>query len=152
VHTLHAGSTYCVETVQWACKIPIGWGKCYNFESAPQVLSVMDNIWQDHPDSRSEFISYNNACDLLRHIVTQDAQSLWLATMQLIVDAWPYVGHHATDVLCRTWCNPAPANGTQPDLVISQKDDNGRVHLTRAFNSETAEQLNAWLSGFEASM
>jgi hypothetical protein len=72
--------------------------------------------------------------------------------MQLIVDAWHYVGHHATDVLCRTWCNSAPANGTQLDLVISQKDDNGRVHLTRAFNSETAEQLNAWLSGFEASM
>ena len=55
-------------------------------------------------------------------------------------------------MLCRIWCNPAPANGTQPDLVIALKDTNGHVHLTRAFNSETAEQLNAWLSGFEASM
>jgi hypothetical protein len=50
------------------------------------------------------------------------------------------------------WCNPAPANGTQPDLVLAQKDESGRVHLTRAFDSETAEHLNAWLSGFEASM
>jgi hypothetical protein len=55
-------------------------------------------------------------------------------------------------VLCRTWCNPAPANGTQPDLVIAQEDDSGEVHLTRAFNTETSEQLNAWLNGFEAQM
>jgi hypothetical protein len=152
VHTFRAGSTYCVETIQWACGFPIEWGKCYNSESAPQVLAIMDHIWKDHPDSRPQFISYDDACDLLRHIVTQDAQSPWLATTRLIVDAWHYIGHRATDVLCRTWCNPAPANGTQPDLVIALKDNNGRVHLTRAFNSETAEQLNAWLSGFEASM
>ncbi|KAJ7850841.1 hypothetical protein B0H13DRAFT_1515676, partial [Mycena leptocephala] len=29
-------------------------------------------------------------------------------------------------------------------------DDNGRTHTTRAFNTETAEQLNAWLNGFKA--
>ena len=55
-------------------------------------------------------------------------------------------------MLCRIWCNPAPANGTQPDLIIALKDTNSHVHLTRAFNSETTEQLNVWLSGFEASM
>ena len=25
----------------------------------------------------------------------------------------------------------------------------GRKHVTRAFNTETAEQLNSWLNGFE---
>jgi hypothetical protein len=50
------------------------------------------------------------------------------------------------------WCNPAPANSTQLDLVLAQKDELGCVHLMRAFNSETAEHLNAWLSGPEASM
>ena len=112
----------------------------------------MDHIWKDHPDSHPEFISYDDACDLLRHIVTQDAQSPWLTTTRLIVDAWHYIRHRATDVLCRTWCNPAPANGTQADLIIALKDNNGRVHLTRAFNSETAEQLNVWLSSLKASM
>lgn len=152
VQTFRAGSIYCIQTVQWACGCPIGWGKCYRSESAPQVLAILDRIWRDDPDSRPAFISYDDACDLLRHIVTQDAGSPWLATTRFIVDAWHYIGHRTTDVLCRTWCNPAPANGAQPDLVIAQQDDGGQVHLTRAFNTEMAEQLNAWLNGFEAAM
>jgi len=91
-------------------------------------------------------------CDLLRHIVTQNPNSPWLLTTRFIVDAWHYIGHRATDILCRTWCNPAPANGTQPDLVITLEDEAGTVHLTRAFNTETSEQLNAWLNGFEPQM
>ena len=56
--------------------------------------------------------------------MTQDPQSPWLTLTPFIVDAWHYIGHHATDVLCRTW----------------------------AFTTETSEQLNAWLNGFEAQM
>lgn len=151
-HTFRAGTIYCVQTIQWACGTPIGWGKCYKAESAPQVLAIIDNIWQQHPNSRPAFISYDDACNLFRHIITQNQESPWLAATRFIVDAWHYVGHRATDTLCRTWCNPAPANGTQPDLVIAREDEQGRKHLTRAFNTETAEQLNAWLNGFEASM
>ena len=29
---------------------------------------------------------------------------------------------------------------------------NGQAHTTRAFNTETAEQLNSWLDGFEAQL
>jgi hypothetical protein len=152
VHTFRAGTTYCVETLQWACGSPIGWGTCYKSESSPQVLAILDRIWEDHPNSRPAFISYDDACDLLRHIVTQNPNSPWLLTTRFIVDAWHYIGHRATDILCRTWCNPAPANGTQPDLVIALEDEAGGVHLTRAFNTETSEQLNAWLNGFEPQM
>ncbi|KAJ7890067.1 hypothetical protein B0H14DRAFT_2336420, partial [Mycena olivaceomarginata] len=53
------------------------------------------------------------------------------------------------DILCRLWCNPAPTNGSQPDLILVAQDENGSTHQTRAFNTETAEQLNSWLSGFE---
>ncbi|KAJ7590400.1 hypothetical protein C8J56DRAFT_726355, partial [Mycena floridula] len=60
--------------------------------------------------------------------------------------------HQATDVLCRTRCNPAPLDGSQPDLVLARKDDNGHIHTTRAFNTETAEQFNSWLSRFEAQL
>lgn len=152
VNTFRAGSTYCLQTVQWACGCPIGWGKCYKSESSPQVLQILNQIWDTHPEHRPAFLSYDDACNLLRHIVTQNPLNPWLTSTRLIVDAWHYIGHRAEDILCRTRCNPAPADGTQPDLVLAQRDDAGQVHLTRAFNTETSEQLNAWLSGFEAQM
>ncbi|KAJ7437493.1 hypothetical protein B0H11DRAFT_1753656, partial [Mycena galericulata] len=31
-------------------------------------------------------------------------------------------------------------------------DANGTTHQTRAFNTETAEQLNSWLTGFESQL
>ncbi|KAK7015385.1 hypothetical protein R3P38DRAFT_3321652 [Favolaschia claudopus] len=152
VHTFRARTTYCLQTVQWACGCPIGWGKCYRSESSSQVLKIIDRIWKQHPNFRPSFLAYDDACNLLRHIVTQDPQSPWIHVTKLIVDAWHYIGHQAADILCRIWCNPAPANGSQPDLVSVKTDDNGRKHTTRAFNTETAEQLNAWLTGYEAQL
>jgi hypothetical protein len=152
VHTFKAKSTYCLQTVQWACGVPIGWGKCYCSQSSPQVLSILNNIWNYYPDSKPSFIAYDDACDLLRHIVTQNPNDAWLSTTKFIVDAWHYIGHRATDVLCRSWCNPAPVNGSQPDLVIAEEDTLGQAHQTRAFNTETAEQLSSWLDGFESQL
>lgn len=151
-HTFRARTTYCLQTIQWACGCPIGWGKCYSSESSSQVLDFINRVWENHPNAKPSFIAYDDACNLLRHIVTQDPNSAWLTTTKFIVDAWHYIGHRATDVLCRLWCNPAPTNGSQPDLVLVNVDDNGRTHTTRAFNTETAEQLNAWLNGFEAQL
>ncbi|KAJ7688174.1 hypothetical protein B0H17DRAFT_938646, partial [Mycena rosella] len=152
VHTFKAKSTYCLQTVQWACGFPIGWGKCYRSESSSQVLAILDKIWEGHPEARPSFIAYDDACSLLRHIVTQDANSPWILTTKFIVDAWHYIGHRATDICCRLWCNPAPTNGSQPDLVLVEEDANGTSHQTRAFNTETAEQLNSWLNGFESQL
>ncbi|KAJ7746422.1 hypothetical protein B0H14DRAFT_3117475 [Mycena olivaceomarginata] len=151
-HTFRAGTTYCLQTIQWSCGCPIAWGKCYRSESSSQVLAFLNRTWEHHPNSKPSFIAYDDACNLLRHIVTQDANSPWIRATKFIVDAWHYIGHRATDVLCRLWCNPAPTNGSQPDLVLVDVDDNGRTHTTRAFNTETAEQLNAWLNGFEAQL
>ncbi|KAJ7433121.1 hypothetical protein B0H11DRAFT_1759289 [Mycena galericulata] len=152
VHTFRARSTHCLQTVQWSCGCPIGWGKCYRSESSSQVLKIIDKIWESHPDSRPSFLAYDDACNLLRHIVTQNPNSTWIKSTKFIVDAWHYIGHRATDLFCRTWCNPAPTNGSQPDLITVSIDDNGRTHTTRAFNTETAEQLNAWLNGYEAQL
>ncbi|KAF8147920.1 hypothetical protein K438DRAFT_1527097, partial [Mycena galopus ATCC 62051] len=64
--------------------------------------------------------------------------------------------HLATDLLCRLWCNPQPTNGAQPDLIRVEEDAKGTTHQTlyqtRVFNTETAEQLNSWLSGFESQL
>jgi hypothetical protein len=152
IHTFRAQSVYCLQTVQWACGVPIGWGKCYKSESSPQVLGIIDRIWSSHPEFWPSFHAYDDACDLLRHIVTQNSRDLWLKSTKFIVDAWHYIGHHTTDALCRLWCNPAPTNGSQPDLVITEIDMNGQAHTTWAFNTETAEQLNSWLDGFEAQL
>ncbi|KAJ3766911.1 hypothetical protein FB446DRAFT_767253 [Lentinula raphanica] len=151
-HTFRAQSVYCIQTVQWSCGTPIGWGKCYKSESLPQVLSILDRIWEPYPSKRPGFLAYDNACDLLRHIITQNAQSPWLTSTRFIVDTWHYIGHRATDILCRLWCNPAPHNGSQPDLIHVVEDRNGDQHIARAFNLETAEQLNAWLNGYEAQL
>ena len=153
VHTFRAKTTYCLETIQWACGMPVGWGKCYKSESAPQVLAILNQVWPaERADLRPSFIVYDDACDLLRHIVTQDPHSTWVQTTKFIVDAWHYVGHKASDMLCRLWCNPAPRDGSQPDLIHVVEDGQGGRHQVRAFNTETAEQFNAWLNGFEAQM
>ncbi|KAJ7021201.1 hypothetical protein C8F04DRAFT_911170, partial [Mycena alexandri] len=116
--------------------------------SPPAREQILDSIWADHPESRPNFIAYDDACSLLRHIVTQNPNSPWLATTRFIVDVWHYIGHRATDILCGLWCNPAPLNGSQPDLILVKEDADGTTYQTRAFNTETAEQLNSWLNGF----
>ncbi|KAJ7058879.1 hypothetical protein C8F01DRAFT_1303078 [Mycena amicta] len=151
-HTFRARTTYCLQTVQWACGCPVGWGKCYVTESPSRALSIIDRLWESCPESRPSFLVYDESCNLLRHIITQNPQSPWLKSTKFIVDVWHYIGHCTTDVLCRSWCNPAPSNGSQPDLIQVTTDANGNSHKTRAFNTETAEQFNSWLSGYEAQL
>ncbi|KAJ6452973.1 hypothetical protein C8R45DRAFT_1193402 [Mycena sanguinolenta] len=133
-HTFRARTTYCSQTVQWACGCPIA------------------KIWASHPGSKPSFLAYDDACNLFRHIVTQDSNNPWLRSTTFIVDAWHYIGPLAADELSRIWCNPAPTNGSQPDLIAVRVDDNGRQHTTHTFDTETAEQLNSWLNGLEAQL
>ncbi|KAJ7069897.1 hypothetical protein C8F01DRAFT_1246066 [Mycena amicta] len=151
-HTFRAKTTYCLQTAQWACGWPIGWTKCYRAESPSAVLKFINYLWDGNLEARPGFVGYDKACELLRHIVTQNPLDDWIETTKFIVDAWHYIGHRATDILCRTRCNPAPTDGSQPDLVLVEEDDNGVKHQTRAFNTETAEQLNSWLNGFESQL
>ncbi|KAF8987411.1 hypothetical protein BDQ17DRAFT_1393532 [Cyathus striatus] len=54
-----------------------------------------------------------------------------------------------TDYICCKWCNPAPLNGSAPNLVVVEHDVNGVPHYKRAFNTQACEQLNAWIGGFQ---
>ncbi|KAJ7265300.1 hypothetical protein C8J57DRAFT_1027346, partial [Mycena rebaudengoi] len=153
VHVVdHASIIYPPPPPQWSYGCPIGWGKCYRSENSTQVLQILDNIWDTYPDSKPSFVAYDDVYNILHHTVTQDLSSSWLSSTKFIVDAWHYIRHRAGDVLCRVWCNPAPTNGSQPDLISVHVDENGRTHTTRAFNTERAEQLNAWLTGSEAQL
>ncbi|KAF8512191.1 hypothetical protein JB92DRAFT_2723848 [Gautieria morchelliformis] len=151
-HTFRVRHIYCLQTLQWACGVPIGFGKCYGSESTPQVCAqfhfsdVPHTIW---PTS----IHVLNACSLLCHMARQNINEPWLDSTCFIVDAWHYINHQLSDLLCRTRCNPSPRNGSQPDLLLQTTDPTtGRTQAAWAFNTEAAEQLNAWLDGFEAQL
>ncbi|KIJ50900.1 hypothetical protein M422DRAFT_78823, partial [Sphaerobolus stellatus SS14] len=116
------------------------------------VLAFISHVFPAN-EPRPSFISYDNACGLLRHVGHQNIEDTWIRTTRFIVDAWHYINHKASDLLCCTRCNPCPENGSQPDLVyVKTNPHTQRKYLVRAFNTEAAEQLNAWLDGFEAQL
>ncbi|KZP24137.1 hypothetical protein FIBSPDRAFT_736340, partial [Athelia psychrophila] len=63
----------------------------------------------------------------------------WLTSTIFFVDVWHYIGHRATDILCRFWCNLAPTDGSQLNLIMIEMDDLDEKHSVRAFNTETAD-------------
>ncbi|EJD41629.1 hypothetical protein AURDEDRAFT_40570, partial [Auricularia subglabra TFB-10046 SS5] len=148
-HVFRPRAVYCVQTIQWACGYPIAWKKFYDSESVANVFDFIDEVWASYPLLRPCFIAYDKACAFLAHLQTSHPNSSWIEVTRFIVDTWHYIGHRADDILCRTFCNPAPADGSQPDLVIERTDNNGRTHRTRAFNLETAEQFNSWLDRYK---
>jgi len=65
-----------------------------------------------------------------------------MTTTRFVVDSYHYTNHKATDTLCRTWCNPAPSDGSAPNLVLPATDKHGNPCWQRAFNSQVSELLN----------
>ncbi|KAJ6529007.1 hypothetical protein B0H19DRAFT_1083343 [Mycena capillaripes] len=132
IHTLKPKQTCCLQMVQLACGYPIGWGKCYRFESTPQALAILNRIWEDHPNFKPSLIAYDDACDLLRHIIAQNPDDPWIASTNSLL-----------------------TRGTTLAIVqisLVEQDANTINHQTRPFNPETAEQLNSWLDGFESQL
>ena len=52
--------------------------------------------------------------------------------------------------MCWTYCNPAPLDGSAPNLVIEAETKDGEKYLKRAFNTQACEQLNGWIGGFDS--
>jgi hypothetical protein len=100
--------------------------------------------------SRPDYICIDKACQVLRTAVSNGSWDTWKKTSRFIVDSYHYTNHRATDELCRKYCNPAPTDGSAPNLVGQKVDTTGVVHDVREFNTQTCEQLNAWLGGFES--
>ncbi|TFK39238.1 hypothetical protein BDQ12DRAFT_698258 [Crucibulum laeve] len=89
------------------------------------------------------------ACLLLRTAVQHGAWDVWGQTTCFIVDSYHYINHCTTDYICQKWYNPAPLNGSAPNLQ-------GNPHYKQAFNTQVryifaCEQLNAWIGGFQSS-
>jgi hypothetical protein len=140
---------YCVETICAPCGVIIAWTKFDRAESPTNVLEFLETVYPNEI-SRPDYICIDKACMVLRTAIASGKCDMWKKTSRFIVDMYHYVNHRVEDYLCRKWCNPAPLNGSAPNLVIVATDRNGEQYYKRAFNTQACEQLNAWLGGFES--
>jgi hypothetical protein len=148
-HFFSPATFYCVETICAPCGVVIAWAKFAKSESESNILAFLNQVYPSM-DSHPDYICIDKACRLLKHIVAQGQWNTWSPTTRFIVDSYHYRNHRKTDTLCRTWCNPAPTDGSAPNLVITATASDGSTYQKRAFNTQACEQLNAWLGGFES--
>lgn len=122
------------------------------------MLDFLSDICTCSGGELPSFIAYDRACQLLATIEQQPDLHHWLTDAKWICDAFHFAGHsRSQNVLCRTFCDPAPLDGSAPDLVVpmveerrrrrrADDDEEGpkRVYR-RAFNTEVglAVLLNA---------
>ncbi|KAF8983373.1 hypothetical protein BDQ17DRAFT_1393941 [Cyathus striatus] len=114
-HYFSASRYYCVETICAPCGAVIAWTKF-----------VKSNVFPNE-ESRPDYICIDKACKSLRTAVANGSWVYW------------FKGSHFVG----KWCNPAPQDGSAPNLVYIAQDRD-------AFNTQACEQLNSWLGGFES--
>ncbi|KAF8328735.1 hypothetical protein F5887DRAFT_897438 [Amanita rubescens] len=139
---------YCVETICAPCGVVVAWAKFAKSESPANIMSFLEKVYPTS-DSRPDYVCIDKACLVLRSCLVNGRWEEWKNTTRFIVDTYHYSNHRATDQLCREWCNPAPMNGSAPNLVIAGRTAEGELYYKRAFNTQACEQLNAWLGGYE---
>jgi hypothetical protein len=145
----NAGRFYCVETICNPCGVVIAWTKFAKSESPTNILEFLEKVFPT-AESRPDYVCIDKACLVLRTAIrNQSWDRIWKHTTRFIVDSYHYMNHRTSDELCRTYCNPAPSDGSAPNLVVEAKDKDGRPYFKRAFNTQACEQLNAWLGGYE---
>jgi len=141
---------YCVETICTPCGVVIAWAKFAKSESPTNILNFLETIYPTE-ESRPAYICIDKACLVLRTAISNGKwDAVWKKTTRFIVDTYHYINHRVSDYLCRKWCNPAPQDGSAPNLVVVSTDNDGQLYLKRAFNTQACEQLNAWLGGYES--
>ena len=88
------------------------------------------------PDVRPDYICINKGSQVLCTAVSNGSCNVWKETTQFIVDSYHYINHRTSDYLCRKYCNPAPLNGSAPNLVVVEDDVYGNPHYKHAFNTQ----------------
>ena len=126
---------YCVEIMTTPCGVPLAWEKFARSESPDNILNFLDRVYPDE-ESQPDYVCIDKACCILRHAVASGRWNTWKKTTRFIVDSYHYINHRTTDYLCRKYCNPAPLNGSAPNLVAVELDKAGRPHFKCAFNTQ----------------
>ncbi len=142
--------TYCVETICAPCGVVVAWAKFSKSESPTNILNFLEQVYPTE-DSRPSYICIDKVCLVLRTCVNNGSWTgIWEETSRFIVDSYHYTNHSSEDNLCRRFCNPTPRDGSDPNLVVKERDRYGQTYYRNAFNTQACEQLNAWLGGFES--
>jgi len=128
---------YCVETICAPCGTVIAWTKFDKAESPTQILNFLSSIYPTE-ESRPGYVCIDKACLVLRTCIANGSWEEWKKTTRFIVDSYHYTNHSADDGICRTWCNPAPTDGSAPNLIIPAVDKKGQPCLKRAFNTQVS--------------
>ena len=126
---------YCVETICAPCGAVIAWTKFAKSESPTNILNFLEFVYPTQ-DLQPNYICIDKGCMVLRTAISNGSWRIWKETSRFIVDSYHYINHRTSDYLCRKWCNPAPLNGSAPNLVIVENDVYGNPHYKRAFNTQ----------------
>ena len=124
-----------METICAPCGIVIAWTKFDKSESPTKILNFLNSVYPNE-ESRPDYVCIDKACLVLRTCISNALWHPWLNTTRFIVDAYHYINHRTSDYLCRKWCNPAPLNGSAPNLVVVDHDKKGKPYYKRAFNTQ----------------
>jgi hypothetical protein len=100
-------------------------------------LEFLETVYPSE-ESRPDFICIDKACLVLRTSIANGSWDSWKNTTRFIVDSYHYINHRVQDYICRKWCNPAPLNGSQPNLVIIERDQDNVQRYKRAFNTQVS--------------
>jgi hypothetical protein len=134
-HFFGPATFYCVETICAPCGVVVAWAKFAKSESESNILAFLNQVYPQK-ELRPNYICIDKACRVLKHIVAQGHWDEWSETTRFIVDSYHYQNHRKTDTLCQTWCNPAPTDGSAPNLVITARGSDGKLYQKRAFNTQ----------------
>ncbi|KAH6866138.1 hypothetical protein BKA70DRAFT_1134626, partial [Coprinopsis sp. MPI-PUGE-AT-0042] len=146
-HYFAASRYYCVETLCAPCGVVEAWSLFAKSESPTNIMKFLESVYPN-PADRPSYLCIDKACILLKTVANHFRS--WISTTRFIVDSYHHRNHSKTDELCQKWCNPAPDDGSAPNLVIKVKDNQGKEVAKRAFNTQICEQLNAWLAGYDS--
>jgi hypothetical protein len=136
-HYFSPARYYCVETIVAPCGVVIAWTKFDKSESPTNILNFLDTIYPV-TESRPSYVCIDKACVVLRTSIANKSWDKWKQTTRFIVDSYHYANHKATDVLCAKFCNPAPSDGSAPNLVQFVTDKHGVLQMQRAFNTQVS--------------
>ena len=119
---------YCVETLCAPCGVVIAWTKFAKSESPTKILKFLKDTYPNK-ETRPDYVCIDKACLVLKTSLNNGSWEEWKETTCLIVDAYHYCNHRVKDFLCRMFCNPAPLDGSAPNLVIEAENKNGEKYL-----------------------
>ena len=117
-----------METICASCGVVIAWVKFAKSESPTNILKFLKDTYPNEA-TRPDYICIDKACLVLRTSIQNGSWDEWSKTSRLMVDSYHYIKHHTTDMICQKYCNPAPLDGSAPNLVIEAETKYGEKCL-----------------------